>query len=257
VTTRERVSGGDLDKRLAAVAELATRPQVEASDLHWLCACLGSGLKLLQRRAADACAALHRRGIAVTPVLLAALRAAAWEQRWGAVYALSRIGAAPADALPVLQEGLGVEDGDVRWAAADILVHMEPVPARLDALRNLLATGNPAQRKMAAYCFRDLEARAPAIAQALCAALHDTEPSVRLAAMSSLARLGADREALAHRVARMLGDPDAGVRRAAAVVLGTLGTPSAPVLAALRDAAASPDPSLQRAAVRSLRLLRA
>jgi HEAT repeat protein len=257
VTTLERLRASQLDERLAAVAELAARADVEREELEELCECLGAEPKVLQRRAAEALTALHQRGLAVTPLLLAALQAGSRQQRWGAVYALSRMGAAPAPALPVLLECLGVDDGDVRWAAADILVHMEQVPDRFDALRNLLATGNPAQRKMAAYCLRDLEARSEAIEPALFAALHDAEPSVRMAAMSSLARLYPERPTLAHHVVLLLADPDAGVRRAAAVVLGTLRAPSAPVLAALREAAASADPSLQRAALRSLRQLHA
>lgn len=253
----ERLRAPQLDERLAAIAELAAREHVERDELQALCACLGSEPKALQRRAAEACAALHRRGVVVTEMLLAALQAGGRQQRWGAAYALSRLGAAPPQVLPVLLECLGVDDGDLRWAAADILVHMDPVPERLDALRDLLAAGNAAQRKMAAYCLRDIETRSAAIEQALCAALHDAEPGVRMAALSSLARLSVARAPLAQQVAAMLNDPDTGVQRAAAVVLGTLGEPSAPVLAALRDAAASTDPSLQRAAARSLRRLRA
>jgi HEAT repeat protein len=257
VSTLEQLRADDFEDRLAAVAELATREHAEPEELDALGECLGSEHKLLQRRAAEAFAALHQRGVAVTNVLLSALQSAGPRQRWGAAYALSRIGAAPAPALPVLLECLGVNDGDLRWAAANILVHMAHTPALVEAVHHLLMTGNPAQRKMAAYCLRDLEARTPAVEQALCAALNDAEPRVRMAALSSLARLCTDRATLAPRVVTLLDDVDEGVRRATAVVLGTLGERSEPVLAALRHAAASTDPSLQRAALRALRCLRA
>jgi HEAT repeat protein len=257
VSTLDRLRAAELDDRLAAVAELAAREHPEPEELHALGACLGSEHKVLQRRTAEALAGLHQRGVAVTHVLLAALESPGPRQRWGAAYALSRIGAAPAQALPVLLECLGEDDGDVRWAAATILVHMEDTPVLVDALHNLLVTGNAAQRKMAAYCLRDVEARTPAVEQALDAALDDAEPSVRMAAMSSLARLCTDRATLARRLVTLLGDVDEGVRRATAVVLGSLGEPSEPVLTALRDAAASADPSLQRAAMRALRRLQA
>jgi HEAT repeat protein len=255
VTTLERLQAPELDERLAAISEVATREHPAPEELQALGTCLGGERKVIQRRAAEAFVALHQRGVAVADTLLAALRAAAPQQRWGAAYALSLLGAAPPQSLPVLLECLGVNDGDVRWAAASILVHMQPTPELVTALRELLAAGNAAQRKMAAYCLRDLDARSPAVVPALFVALNDAEPTVRMAAMSSLAHLCGDRAQLAPRVVALLEDADAGVRRAAAVVLGTLGERSAPVLATLREAAASADPSLQRAAVRSLRLL--
>jgi len=264
VTTLERLRAREVDERLVAIAELAACEHPEPEELHALGECLGGERKVIQRRAAEAFATLHQRGVAVTETLLAALQSARWQQRWGAAYALSRMGAAPALSLPVLLECLGVDDGDVRWAAANILVHLEYRLEVVAGLHHLLTTGNPAQRKMAAYCLRDLPASSPAIKQALSAALQalftaldDAEPNVRLAAMSSLARLCTERATLAARVVALLGDPDPGVRRAAAAALGNLGEVSEPVLAALQDAAASPDPSLQRAAVRSLALLRA
>jgi len=255
VTVLQRLRAPRLDERLAAVAEMVGRAHVDAEELHALGECLGGEPKVLQRRAAEAFATLHQRGIAVTDTLLGILQAAGRQQRWGAAYALSRLGAAPLAALPVLLEGLGANDGDLRWAAADALVHMEPAPESAAALRHLLADGTPSQRKMAAYCLRDLPVRSPAIEQALFAALDDPEPRVRLAAMSSLARVCHERAGLAARVAAMLGDTDAGVRRAAAAVLGGLGTPTDTVLAALHRAASSADLSVQRAALRSLRLL--
>jgi HEAT repeat protein len=256
VTIVDRLRTSALDERLAAIAELAAHEHPEPGELQALAACLGSPPKVLQRHAAEAFAALHRQGVAVTALLLAGLQAPDRQQRWGAAYALSRIGPAPAQALPVLLECLGVDDGDLRWAAADILVHMARDTHLVGALQQLLADGNPAQRKMAAYCLRDLEVRTPAVEQAVRAALADAAPGVRMAAILGLARLGSERAALALQVAAMLTDADAGVRRAAAAALGTLGESTEPVLAALHAAAASPDPSLQRAATGALHRLR-
>src|SRR5260221_8141 len=77
--------------------------------------------KLVQRRAAEAFAALARRGLAVEPQLHAALAAPELRLRWGAVYALSLVGAPPRAALPTLLDVIGLDDGDLRWAAADLI----------------------------------------------------------------------------------------------------------------------------------------
>jgi HEAT repeat protein len=184
------------------------------------------------------------------------LRSTAPRQPWGAAFALSLLGVPPPETLPVLLACLGGDDGDIRWAAANILVRIHDVPQLIEMLQDALRAGNPAQRKMAAYCLRDLDARSPAIERALFDALNDADPGVCIAAMASLARLSAHRAAVAARLIVVLDDPKAGVRRAAAAVLGALGDVSQPVVAALRAAAASPDASLRRAAERSLRLLR-
>ena len=104
-------------------------------------------------------------------VLLRTLESDVTRQRWGAAYALSLLGDAPPVTLPTLLEALGSDDGDVRWAAGNILARLRGDTALVDALQQLLGTGNPAQRKMAAYCLRDLDARSPAVERALLAAL--------------------------------------------------------------------------------------
>jgi len=239
---------------LDAIDEVSRQVGADDRELQALAQCLGAPQKTIQRRAAAAFAALSARGVDVRPVLLAALASDEPPRRWGAAYACSLLGTPPAQVLPVLLTTLGCEDGDLRWAAASILVRMKG-EALVDELRALLTAGNAAQRKMAVYCLRDLEARVADVEHALFAALDDPDSGVRMAAMSALARLSADRHTVALRVVGVLNDTDPGVRRAAAAILGSLGDRSAAVLAALRAAAAGPDPSLQRAAARSLRLL--
>ncbi len=255
MTRPERLRASLLAERLAAMADIADHGVGDAGELEALAECLGDARKLMQRRAAETFAALAARGVDVHAALHCLLQSHTARQRWGAAFALSLLGTTPPVALPVLLEALGCDDGDVRWAAGKILVRMRGHAGLAAALRGLLTTGTPAQRKMAAYCLRDLEARSPEIEQAVRAAVHDADTGVRLAAMSCLVRLAMDRPAAADCVLRLLGDADASVRRVAAVVLGLLGERSAAVVAALQAARASTDLSLRRAAERSLRLL--
>jgi HEAT repeat protein len=255
VSLPRRLTSADASERLRAIDAVVADGRAAADVLSALAECLASRNKLIQRRAAQAFAALSAGGVAVQDILVATLLSPAQHQRWGAVYALSLLGPPPRDTLPVLLECLAVDDGDVRWAAADILVHMPVAGEVLDALRVLLRTGTAAQRKMAAYCLRDLDVRLPLVEQTMLAALDDADAGVRMAGMSALVRLSSDRAVLAQRLVRLIQDRDPGVRRAAAAALGAAGYRSDGVLTALRAAAADADPSLRRAAERSLRQL--
>jgi HEAT repeat protein len=255
VTLAKRLRAPKVAERLTAMAEIAERGAADHDSLQALVESLGDVRKVVQRRAAETCGALERRGIHVRPALVATLDSDTARQRWGAAYALSLTGTPPAEALPVLFEALGVDDGDVRWAAATVLVRMRGEASLIDALCLLVSRGNDAQRKMAAYCLRDLDARSARVEAALHSALDDSDSGVRLAAMSALSHLSADRAATARVLVRLFDDSDERVRRAAAAVLGSLGDRSAEVLAALRAAANNTDLSLQRAARHSLRLL--
>jgi len=187
--------------------------------------------------------------------LLAVLCAVPPRDRWAAAFALAKIGSPPHEVLPVLIEHLGDADGDMRWAAAESLVRLPWRAEVVKELSALLRDGNPAQRKMAAYCLRDLQAGSLALDALLRAALDDADAGVRIAAMSALTRLGTDRRSAAQCVVARLDDEDPGVRRAAAGSLGRLGESSPEVLAALHRASHSADPSMRRAAEHSLRLL--
>jgi HEAT repeat protein len=224
----------DVATRVAAIAALAEQGRAGPDELAALADCLGDGRKAVERRAAEAFAALRVRGVAVDDVLDAALASPAPRRRWGAAFALALGADPPPRTLPVLLEALGMDDGDVRWAAAGIVARMTDRDAVVRALQVLLRSGNGAQRKMALYCLRDLEARAPDVEQAVVGALDDADWDVRLAAITSLARLALAREVAADRLVVVLEAGEARARRAAAAALGELGERSERVVAALR-----------------------
>ena len=255
MTLAGRLRAEDTDARVAAIAALRERGAADEDEIAALADCLGHGRKAVQRAAAEAFATLAERGVAVRAVLEAALTSAAARQRWAAAYALARLGGPTSGLLPVLVETLGGYDGDLRWAAADILTGLPDRPAVQAVLRRLVREGNPAQRKMAFYCLRDLEDRTPEVEASALAAVADRDPGVSLAAIASLARLATDRVGAAARLVTVLQTGTERAARAAAAALGTLGERGEPVLVALRRAAASPDPSLRRAARRALGFL--
>src|SRR5262249_38460084 len=188
-------------------------------------------------------------------VLHAALASHQTGRSWAVAFALDRLHA-PADLLlPVLLETIGVDDGDLRWAAATIVVGLAERGQVLEKLRGLLPSGNAAQRKMALYCLRDLGVRAAEVDSAVVRCLADEDPDVQLAAVATLARPATDRAAAAAHLLRALDAIDPGLRRAAAAGLGALGEYSPPVLAALEHARSSADASLARAAAGALRQL--
>jgi len=253
MTRAERLRAPDPEICRAAIAELAERGRATPEELAALTDCLGAGRKVVERPAAEAFATLAARGAPVEDVLLAALASPLPRRRWGAAFALSLAGDPPAATLPVLLETLGADDGDLRWAAAGIVVRLHERTALVESLRALVASGNAAQRKMALYCLRDLGVRSPDAEAAAIRALADPDEGVRLAAMAALARLALDRGAAAAHLVGVLETASERVRRAAAAALGVLGERTPPVVAALEAAAASTDAALARAAGGALR----
>ncbi len=255
MTRRERLRAHAVDECLAAIGEITEDGCAGDAEIEGLLACLESDHKVVQRHAAETLAALAQHDVAVRDALTAALHASTVRRRWGAAYALAQSAPLPPEVVPVLIDTLGADDGDLRWAAADILVHRS---AHLDVLPELLAVlqrGTELQRKMAAYCVRDLGTCSAESQRALLRCLHDPEAPVRLAALAAIAKVPWERPTAAYAVAQLLNDADTGVRRAAAVALGNLGERSDDILTALRAASEASDPSLQRAALRSMRLL--
>jgi HEAT repeat protein len=255
MTAADALRSPDVEVRLAAIAELTARGRAEPEELAALAECLGDERKAVQRRAAEAFAALARHGAAGQGLLLTTLHSLAPRQRWGAAFALSLLGPPPAESLSVLLEALGASDGDMRWAAAEIVCRLPERETVAASLQRLVTRGTPLERKMALYCLRDLAAPSPDLEGVIATALGDGDAGVRLAAMSALASLAADGAAAARRLLPLLEDADEGVRRAAAAALGRLGERSEAVIAALREAAGSADASLRRSAERALRLL--
>jgi HEAT repeat protein len=257
---RRALASPDARVRLGALDELAQagRPLDEAEALA-VVACLGIGVKALQRRATDA---LCLTGDAARPAVLASLRALLdapdADRRWGASYALGRLGVVEPALVPALLDALASRDGDRRWAAATLLVtcgtlHAETVlPALLDALHGTI----PELRKMALYVLRDLAPSHPAVPDALLVALRDDDSAVRLAGLSAVVRLAPPPAHACDEVLRLVrDDPDAGVRRAAVSALGHLGRGVTGAEAAITAASGSDDPGLRRAAEAARRRL--
>jgi HEAT repeat protein len=247
------LASGDARIRLAALEELAAEAGPVAAPLALaVVECLGSGSKALQRRATDV---LGHTSEAARPAVLAALRAgvAAPEasRRWGAAYALGRLGVLEPALVPALLEALGDRDGDRRWAAAEIMVgcgarHPDEV---VPALRASLGSAVPELRKMALYVLRDLGIDRAGLAGEVLAATRDEDSAVRLAALALLVRLEQPPPAACEAALRLATeDPNPGVRRAAVSALGVLGR-GVPAAEAFLDAAlASDDVSIRRAA---------
>jgi HEAT repeat protein len=255
VTLAARLRSEDAGACASAIAALAEQGRAEPEELEALAECLGHARKAVQRPAAEAFAALAALGVPVAAVLDRALASPDARRRWGAAFALSLVGDPPPRTLPALLDTLGADDGDMRWAAAAILGRLPDRAALVGGLRDLLRGGNAAQRKMALYCLRDLDARSPEVEEAVLWALGDEEFDVRLAAIATLARLSLDRGAAAERLLIALEGGTERERRAAAAALGALGERSERVLAALRSASAGADGSLRRAAEGALRRL--
>jgi len=258
VTRAAALRGADTADRLRAIADMGAEGiDPIAEELDALVDCLGDARKVVQRRAAEACVGLLRRDVGLGGRLRAALGSCDARVRWGAAYTLGLADEFSEATLDILAEGLGGDDGDIRWAALDLLKRSaagahESVVARLAALA---AHGTAQQRKMALYGLRDLGVSDPAIAEATERALNATEADVRLAAISILARQPGDPRRAAAFLVELLGDRDRAIARAAAAALGAVGERSAAVMAALERARSGTDPALRRAAERSLRLL--
>jgi HEAT repeat protein len=151
-----------------------------------------------------------------------------------------------------LSEALSDDDGDIRWAAANLIVRLggeypEEIRERLITLGD---DSDSNARKMALYCIRDLGIRGADLLAVLERAVRDLDVHVRLAALAVLTRLtDAIDDAARLAIGCLESDSDAGVRRAAAVALGNLQHNSTRTAEALRAAAGDlSDTSLARAA---------
>jgi hypothetical protein len=173
-------------------------------------------------------------------------------RRWSAAFVLYRAGSSEDDVFGAALEALGADDGDVRWAAAEIAVALTASASeRRRRIRGLAATRGAAGRKMALYCLRDLRDGDDAV---LVDALAADDAGVRMAAVACYGRLPVLSEMAVDAIlAAVERDPDAGLRRAAAVALRRATNHEArvrPVLERLRSQASDPD--LARAAERAL-----
>lgn len=255
MTRAQRLLCPSPDERLRALREVVADSSWTADELAAVIECLGDERKAVQRRAAEAAAQRARIDPTVAERLHEVVTASPWRQRWGAAFALSLLGPLHAMALPTLLEALDSDDGDVRWAAADLLKQLaaRESMAVSAALLQSARDGTANQRKMALYCLRDLDVSdaAPVATEALAAGPIE----VRLAALAALVPLARDKAAAARHVKELVTDADLRMGRAAAIALGQLGVATDDVRAVLDGALTAGDPSLRRAAERALRLL--
>ena len=246
---------GAADARLQAMAALLEAAEMPtAAELDALRGCLGDPRKLIQRRAAETLASLAARGVDVANLLRTTLQGGELNRRWGAAYALSLSGGLTLAALPTLLEVMGLDDGDLRWAASELIKQLATADRGAVVAAVIGAARAPgAQRKMALYCLRDL-----AVSEASDVALDalaDANLETRLAALALLAKVHGNADSAAARIAALIDDPDPRMQRTAAATLGDLGVRSSAVLEVLQRAHARDDPSLRRAAARSLKTL--
>jgi HEAT repeat protein len=219
------------------------------ADLARALADLGHARKAVQRPAAERLAAAAREEATVRAALAARLASADERERWGAAYALAHVEPAPRDAMPVLLDALASSDGDVRWAAARLVVSaVRHEPALAALVPPLVGAATAVQRKMALYCLRDLGAAVAIDRAGIAPALADVDPAVRIAAMAAALAVLPHTDDLAERIATVLDDDEPGVRRVAAVTLGQLGIATPAVVGRLDAATSSEDATLAKAA---------
>ncbi len=226
-----------------------------------LCNALGDPKKSVSRAASDALVAIGRRLGDVDPGLRRALHSDHPVRRFAAAFTLARIAPPGPRLLPALVEALGSADGDVRWAAARVIVETGRVHGEVFPLLVGLVRGGESGsvRRMATFALRELAPERPEAAEALLEASGDRDLHVRRAALTAMALLLDPPPRVGERLLETLArDADAAARRLAALALGELGAANpraitAETAARLRDAsAANPDPDLRRAIERAL-----
>jgi HEAT repeat protein len=256
--------GPERDAALAGITALPAEERAALIDAELARAMVGllaDRSRSRQRAAADALAAIAGTCLALDEALRAALDSSDQRLRWGAAYAIGRSALRSPAIWPAVREAMALDDGDQRWAAAELACTLaREAPETLAELRGTLSAEQPTLRKMALYCMRDLGGAD--LGSAALAALADHDAGVRLAALSALARCqpgeAKQRAECADRVASVsLADPEPGVRRAAVAALGKLGVRSPSVLEALAAAERDRDASLARAAAAARRDLAA
>jgi HEAT repeat protein len=224
-----RLAGPDAGDRAAACRAIATDP-AGALLAEPLVGALGAPAREVAKAAGDALVALARASDGIAPLLRAALRreragaSGAAGRRIRAALALARLEPPEPALLPALVEALGARDGDLRWAAARVLVdmgrlHGEVIGVLVGLVR---AADDPAARRMAAFALRELAPDHPETARALVEATRDDDRHVRRAAVTALAGLLDAPPEVAARLAALRDDPDPTLARLAALALERL-----------------------------------
>jgi HEAT repeat protein len=222
-----RLASPDAGERAGACRAIAADP-AGALLAEPLVAALGDPERSVARAAADALVALARGADGVPSLLRAALRRgsapgaaadphAPARRRVQAALALARLEPPEPGLLPALVDALGARDGDLRWAAARVLVDMGRLhPQLLGVLIGLVrGADDAAARRMAAFALRELAPDHPETARALLEATGDDDRHVRRAAVTALAGLLAPPPEVVERLAALCADPDPTLARLA------------------------------------------
>ncbi|MEE8582221.1 MAG: HEAT repeat domain-containing protein [Myxococcota bacterium] len=225
---------------------------------------LGDREKSVVRAASDALVAIGRGLPETSGVLREALHCQEPRRRWGAAFTSARLAPPDLALLPALVEAMSTADGDVRWAAAKLVVEMGRLHPEVLAVVIGLARSAETRvvRRMATFCLRELAPDDPGATQALLEASRDADIHLKRAAFTALAAVLAPGPEVPARLLEALAEEvDPVARRLSALALAEIGARNAahlPVGAttALRRAERDDtDPDLRRAAARALKRL--
>jgi hypothetical protein len=177
---------------------------------------------------------------------------------WPAAYILGHLPQPSSRTLRALLEAFDHREPDIRWANALLITRIAKAePAVIALLIELSERGSSNQKRMAAYCLRDLELVDSVSLAALAARLDDSDATVRVAAITSLkTRPDTDSETRQKLLECYRRDPDDRVRHAAAITLASYGAASRAFLEALEKARQSAHPQTKKAAEAALKLLK-
>jgi len=250
------------ERRRACLAAVENPSALSLADA--LGEALGDPEKAVARAASDALVEIAARTGGVDNAIRQSLRSELPSRRWGAAFTAARIEPPGPRLLPPLVEALGSADGDLRWAAARVIVdigrlHGEVLPLLLAMVRS----GEQAiQRRMATFALRELAPDSAEAAEALVEATRDADLQVRRAAFMAMAALTSPPSGAVTRLLQAIrDDDDPASRRLAILSLGEIGSAnpraiSPEAIGLLReDEQRCQDPDLRRALQRALERL--
>jgi len=239
------LNNADDQARLDAIAQAAqTAAPLNEASLDSLIRCLGANRKIIQRRSAETLAVIAPAHPQIVEAVRSALAHPDSRMRWGSAYTLGLIhDALDLRAMPALLEALASSDGDIRWAAAELVVRLGKSDPKAvgNRLLTLSREGNLNARKMALYCLRDIGGNPEELLAAAAACCADNHSLLKMAALSLISHLNGGESAAELALRLLASDPDDGVRRCAAVALGHIANRSSLVIEALRSAANNND----------------
>jgi len=220
----ERLRRGDAAERRAACQAAPADPAATLL-VDALCEALGDADRRVARAASAALARIARESGGAGDALREALRGDDRDRRIFAALTWAELEPPGHRILPALIDGLRHPEGDVRWAAARLLVTAGRLHSEvLGVLLGLLGGAEtPTARRMAAYCVRELAPDVPEAARALVAASRDDDVHVRRASLTAMAALVDPPPPVRARLAEARGDdPDEVARRLAGRALELL-----------------------------------